>query len=385
LATSKKFNSYLVFKEVGFFIKPEQNLLFVKLIINQSMIIFDCERMKYPNNGIYYYCLKLGLHLKKMLDEKVFFYVPDNQKFNFNTKSVIRQSPLHKFIMPAITQHKLWHSTFQFSDYIPILNNKIKIVITIHDLNFIYRTDISEEKKGKYIVNLQKRIDRADAIVCISNFAKNDLIKYCKLPREKIVTIYNGVNNLENPKLNSGSFFPLRPFLFSIGTIKGQKNFHTILPLIKDNPELMFIVAGVLEDSAYLKKMESMFIDLGLTNHFKYVGQITEQEKSWYYHNCYAFLFTSLSEGFGLPVVEAMSVGKPVFLSQNTALPEIGGSEAYYFDNYSNESMNLTFKNGMNHFNKNIELNSNKNIIRANQFSWEKAANEYINLYNQLI
>jgi glycogen synthase len=74
-----------------------------------------------------------------------------------------------------------------------------------------------------------------------------------------------------------------------------------------------------------------------------------------------------------------------VFLSKNTALPEIGGSEAYYFDSYSNESMNLTFKNGMNHFNKNIELNSNKNIIRANQFSWEKAANEYINLYNQLI
>lgn len=348
------------------------------------MIIFDCERMKYPNTGIYYYCLNLGLQLRKKLGQNIFYYVPKNEQFHFNTSSIIKQNTFHKFLMPKIKNYNLWHTTFQHSDYIPKFNRTIKNVLTIHDLNFLYKKNITDIKKEKYIKNLQSRINRADAIVCISDYVKNDVLNYCNVNKENIVKIYNGTNPLANPMLLTQSFRPSNPFIFSIGTMEEKKNFHVILPLLKDNPNLDFIIAGAMKDLSYLKKIESLFYENELLNNFKYLGQISEQEKAWYYNHCKAFVLTSLSEGFGLPIIEAMSVGKPVFLSRNTALPEIGGGEAYYFDNFDAETMIQIFKNGINHFNKNIELNTTNNIQRAKQFSWEKAANEYISLYNQL-
>ena len=77
------------------------------------------------------------------------------------------------------------------------------------------------------------------------------------------------------------------------------------------------------------------------------LGPISEAEKSWYYRTCYAFAFPSLSEGFGLPVAEAMSVGKPLFLSDRTALPEIGRDIAFYFRDFNEHRMQHVFRRGM--------------------------------------
>ena len=350
-----------------------------------NTIIFDCERMKYPNTGIYYYCLNLGLELQKKLNPNVLFYAPEKEITHFDKNSVIKQKTLHKILMPKLNNNFIWHTTFQHSDYIPLLDKRNKLVLTIHDLNFLYIKGISEAKKEKYIKGLQSKINRADAVVCVSSYVRNDVLKHCKIPPANIIKIYNGTNQLDKPLLSNKSFKPTQPYLFSIGTIKEQKNFHVIFPILKENPNLQLIIAGVADDSNYLKKIETFFNENGLFNGFKFVGQITEQEKAWYYHNCEAFIFTSLSEGFGLPVIEAMSAGKPVFLSRLTALPEIGGDEAYYFDNFESTSMCRLFNKGMNHFNQNREENSKRNILRAKEFSWEKAASEYINLYNQLI
>ena len=105
-------------------------------------IIFDCERMKYPDTGLYHYCLNLGKYLEKNInlkEEQLHFYSPPAQQdWSFTTSNHLTQSPFHKFKLPALNSYDIWHATYQNTHYIPMLNKKIKVVLSIHDLNFMY-------------------------------------------------------------------------------------------------------------------------------------------------------------------------------------------------------------------------------------------------------
>ena len=98
--------------------------------------------------------------------------------------------------------------------------------------------------------------------------------------------------------------------------------------------------------------------------------------------NCYAFAHPSIAEGFGLPVAEAMSVGKPVFLSDRTALPEIGKNVAFYFRDFNALNMQKVFINGMRRY----QQQKMENTIRQHgeTFCWEKASRQYIEVYRSL-
>jgi len=352
-----------------------------------TKIIFDCERMKYSNSGIYHYCLNLGREIQKNLNDKTEFltyYAPTECVSKLQAKKIIPQNRIHKFYLPDLSDYDIWHSTFQHSDYLPTMNKKIKVVLTIHDLNFLYRESISEREKEKCLKNLQKRIDRADSIVCISDYCKKDVLKHCNVTNKSIVKIYNGGNQLSAPVVKPKISITQKPFLFSIGSLKPHKNFHIVFPIIKENPGLEFIIAGNPEDIQYVNYIKSLFREHSIETNLKLIGNITEEEKSWYYNNCEAFVFTSLSEGFGMPVIEAMSAGKPVFLSNKTSLPEIGGNAAFYFSNFSKETILNTFNFGMREYKSNIETNIQQIKSHAMNFSWEKSAKEYIKIYRQL-
>ena len=137
-----------------------------------------------------------------------------------------------------------------------------------------------------------------------------------------------------------------------------------------------FIIAGSI-DSVYAKEIQK-----NKPSNVHFVGKVSDENKSWYYENCQGLIFPSLLEGFGLPVVEAMSVGKPLFLSNKTSLPEIGGEDAFYFEDFSPQSMLQTIKNGINSFS---DKQANRLKERASNFSWDVAAKKYLSLYESLI
>ena len=95
------------------------------------------------------------------------------------------------------------------------------------------------------------------------------------------------------------------------------------------------------------------------------------------------FCFPSLSEGFGLPVAEAMTFGKPVFLSNLTSLPEVGGKEAYYFDDFEPETMAKILHDGLHDFGQNA-LRQERMRKRAAGFSWPDVAEAYWKLYREV-
>jgi glycosyltransferase involved in cell wall biosynthesis len=113
------------------------------------------------------------------------------------------------------------------------------------------------------------------------------------------------------------------------------------------------------------------------------LGPVTEGEKAWYLENCMAYIHPSLAEGFGAPVVEAMSFGKPLFLSHLTSLPEIGGDVAFYFKSFDPGHMTEVLYEGLQYFQQNGL--SQKIKERSTHFNWREKAKQYRDVYHSLL
>jgi glycosyltransferase involved in cell wall biosynthesis len=345
-------------------------------------LILDCERMKYPYTGLFEYCEQLGKSLQLFLNEEdtISYYVPNKKYasyFGEEYAHIVRKSA-HKMFPVRINKPAVWHTTYQMSNYMKNGNRKVKRVLTIHDLNFLYEKCLPE-KIDKYLKTAQNNVDRADHVIAISQFAKKDILNHLKID-DRISVIYNGCNVLEFPDYNAPSYRPANPFLFSLGTVVPKKNFH-VLPCILKNNDYEWIVAGK-ENGDYVEKIIKEAKKQGVSERVKLLGAINAKDKYWYLKNCTAFLFPSLAEGFGIPPVEAMHFGKPVFLSIATSLPEIGGEYAYYFRDFDSESMCESFDSGMNHY---LQTKPESSIKKwANQFNWENSAKEYRKIYDSL-
>ncbi|WP_080238905.1 glycosyltransferase family 4 protein [Spirosoma rigui] len=349
-----------------------------------NKIIFDCERMKYANTGLYYFCLNLGRALMQhSTQEKISVFMPSHVPSTFGPSvPTLPQQSLQKFFMPSVSQYHLWHCTYQSSNYLPRRNRKIKVLLTIHDLNFLYE-DMPDRKKTRNLRHLQENINRSNAIVCISEFTRNDVLTYCDVGNRPVHVIYNGTNGLTKPILEEKSYRPAVPFLFNIGTIVRQKNQHRILPLLQSNPSMELVLAGRHGDKTYANFIRQQASELNVQDRTHLINEVTEGEKSWYYHNCQALVMPSLAEGFGLPITEAMSVGKPVFLSKHTAMTEIGKDLAFYFQDFNN--MHTDFQAGMSHYNKAGSHIQEAMKAYSATFNWEDSARKYLDVYRSLL
>jgi glycosyltransferase involved in cell wall biosynthesis len=350
-------------------------------------IILDCDLMRFPNSGLYHYCLNLGMEVNNLLDQRekkrMKFYVPPAEVKSFNDPAnTIVEKPLHKFFRPFLWDCRVWHAPFQLGRIVPYKNKSIKVLFTIHDLNFLHE-GVSEDEREKTQAHIQKQIDRANAIVCISEFTKSDVLKHCDVGNKPVHVIHNGTHSVGKPQLDSNSYKPERKFLFGMGYVNKKKNYHVLVPLLKYNPELELVIAGKLDNDEYINNMKKLAGELGVSERLRILGPVSEDEKAWYFKNCLAFMHPSLAEGFGAPVVEAMQFGRPLFLSSLTSLPEIGGNAAFFFKNFEPEHMQHIFANGMSQYEE--QRMAEKVIERGKFFDWKKSAAKYVEVYQSLM
>lgn len=361
-------------------------------------IALEMERLRNPYSGLGQYCLHLGHAFaaeKGAKDLDFACLVPAGRVGEFGQTiqyKVVR--PWHKIFGPDFGE-SLWHCMHQDSDYTP-RRRKTKLVYTIHDLNFLDRPDYSDAKKQHRLSALQAKINRAKGLVYISEYVQDWVHANLTVAQDTLEkVIYNGgrmttdsgrqkVDGNAAPPPSSLLLHPstLPPFLFSIG-IHPKKNYHVLMPILAENKGYQWIIAGP-DSRGYRAKIEQEAQRWGVADRINFCGPVGNEEKRNYYEQCSALLFPSLSEGFGLPVVEAMSLGKPVFLSDRTSLPEIGGKEAYYFSDFEPENLCKTFRDGMQQFEKDPDKPA-RMIAWANQFSWEKAADQYLEFYQKLL
>ena len=149
-------------------------------------------------------------------------------------------------------------------------------------------------------------------------------------------------------------------------------------------PEMSLILAGK-NTTAYAQKIQNTIEKLNLKDRVFIAGKISEIDKNYYYKNCTAFVFPSLREGFGIPPIEAMAYGTPVFLSNKSSLPEVGGEHAFYWEHFDAVYMAETVKNKLHRFTAEKDRFQEDIRAHAHSFSWLKAASKYMEVYKSLI
>lgn len=349
-------------------------------------VYFEAERLKYKNVGLYYFCKNLGNALveESLNNPDISFqiYGPKHARNLFNTNNFTVLRAYHKLFRNFQPKVDIWHCTYQFSSYIP--NSKyIKTILTVHDLNFL--REKTQDKQRKYLKRLQQNIDKVDVVVCISNFVLEELKQNIDLKSKKAVVIYNGSNignNHEQGEIEIQGLDLEKPFLFFVGAILPKKNIRVLPYLLKEN-NFNLIIAGQIFDEKYKSSVLDVSRTLDVEDRVFFTGAISESEKVQLLQKCSFFCFPSLTEGFGLPVVEAMSFGKPLILSNATSLPEIAGETAFYFENFEPDYL---IRLGAELINmKQSEEQRNKLIERSQKFSWKSAAIEYWKIYKEFI
>jgi len=341
------------------------------------------DSMRFPNTGLYTFGDSLVREILRQSEGqmRIHAYVyPSQLGFFGRAAAYVRHRKFHRWFFPQRARFDVVHFADQYCRFGPA-RVRASTIMTIHDLNQLYEHAPGSRKLAKHMRRMEVKISAADRIVAISQFVAQDVVRHFPQARDKISVIYNGTDFASAPPGHRPRFEPDGPFLFAVGMVCAKKNFHVLVPLLRNNSKTLVISGIVKED--YKRKIVEEARALGVAERVVITGPVSQHDKDWYYANCEAFLFPSLAEGFGLPVLEAMHHGKPVFLSTMTSLPEVGGAAAYYFTNFEPDAMAEVLERGLADF----AVSDGPARVRrhAAGFSWEKAAAGYLALYRSLL
>lgn len=345
-------------------------------------LLIDTERMANLASGLGQVCLHLGRELvrQKPADWELTFLVPKEQVGTFG--------PLVNYVVATkwrrfwrFRGYDVWHCLFHGTKFLPARSTPF--IYTILDLNFLAHTGYSERKRAKKKAFYQRCIDRAAAITTISGYVAEDVRHQMAVPPTiPVQVIYCGVEVPDEASATPPTVRPQEPYLLFVSMVHAHKNVHVALPLLQANPTYRLVFAG-RQDESYRQRIQQEAERMGVADRLLMPGAVDESTKWWLYRHCDAFLFPSLMEGFGLPVIEAMACGKPVFCSTLTSLPEVGGPEAFYFSDFSPETVIRTFQKGIETYRDDPAM-PDRIRQHSQQFRWDVVAAEYWELYRQV-
>lgn len=262
----------------------------------------------------------------------------------------------------------------------------VPLIVTIHDLSYYY---YPEEflRKDLYKLNnwTAASISKAAEIVAVSRTTKKDIQKYFDIDEDHLYVIYNGFEKHSIPKDGTKILkeygLTKNKYLMYVGTLQPRKNIPTLVEAFatfyKTNPDYRLVIVGKhgwLFDNLFesVKKHD-------VENSVVFTGFIPDKDVAQLYSNAFCFVLPSLYEGFGIPILEAMSYGCPVISSHASSLPEIGGDACLYFDPKDSNDL----------LEKIVQLHENKSTYtsliaagkkRVKEFSWEQSARETLDV-----
>jgi glycosyltransferase involved in cell wall biosynthesis len=344
-------------------------------------LFLDTERMANLTSGIGQVCLHLGRELVRQQppDWEITCLVAPDQVGIFGSEAEYIVATRWRRVWHPWS-FDVWHCLYQNSRYLPTPIHRTALVYTIHDLNYLYIADYSERRKARQKARYQRIINQASAVTTISDYVAQDIGQQLMIPPDKKPqVIYWGMEPPAQTPMTPPPTLPGGPFLFFVGMLQPYKNIHTMLPLLNAYPDYQLVLAGP-DKPAYSQEIRKQAQEMGVADRVLFLGIVDEPTKWWLYAHCEAFLFPSLQEGFGLPVIEAMALGKPVFCSNLTSLPEAGGLEAFYFPSFELDVVVDTFQQGMATYKKDSAM-PERLRAHSQRFTWQAAAHHYWQLY----
>lgn len=272
-----------------------------------------------------------------------------------------------------------------FARYVLFLKNPF--IVTVHDLVRNCFSFSQETITEKVLLKLDIRyIKRASHIIADSQNTKNDLIKYLKIPIDRISVIYPGVDHSIFKPYNIRLLD--KPYILYTGSERPRKNLGRLLEafakLKKEFPELKLVKVGVTGRSEKYRRDTIKKLDgLGITQDVIFVDHIPEIDLAHYYSSATLLAYPSLYEGFGLPPLEAMACGCPVVTSNTSSLPEVVGEAGIMVNPYDTESLAQAMRQVLTDDKLRDDM-IKKGLEQSKKFSWEKAAEQTLEVYNRV-
>ena len=273
---------------------------------------------------------------------------------------------------------------------------KVPLILTLHDIIFLEPRDKSNKslyqnmgwRYRRFVV--PKILKKCKRIITVSEFELNNIITKLDIPEEKMVMIYNGFNEwfrpVEDTELVYQQYIEEPGYFFFLGNTDPKKNTErTLIAYSK------YLEKSDVKRKLLMADLDSSFLDdIVERNHIENIkdqivipGYINNADLPYIYNNAFAFLYTSLRESFGIPLLEAMACGTPVITSNTSSMPEIGGPEVLMVNpqnaNEITEKMLLLEKDHA-LYQKQKEIG----IRRAQQFSWKYTAEQLLMVYEDV-
>jgi glycosyltransferase involved in cell wall biosynthesis len=370
----------------------------MKIAINAS-ILDDIP------SGLGTYTLNIINELCKIIDKEdeliIYTSCPNyfKEQFNIKIKSISAKTQ-PKYGKNAAIKRFLWTQLCLIRDikrenidilYSPTQHGVLfpyNQIVTIHDLlpiHFNYKNSLQRILQSSYYKYILPKVLNKSRIITVSDNTMNDIINYYNINKERVIRIYNGYNSEQfyvRKEANKYIYkkYGIINYILGVGASYPYKNYDNALKafsLLKNEiiNDMMFVIVGGRTD--YQNQLKMLSHNLGISQNILFIDYVPQAELPYLYSAAKSFLYPSLYEGFGLPVLEAMACGCPVITSKTSSLPEVGGNAVYYVDPYNIEDI----ANGILKLLKNEELR-NKLIIsglkRVENFTWRKTAEQIL-------
>jgi len=328
---------------------------------------------------------------------------PNVETFSVTDEVIISRQKLSRY---STRLHRLWWEqkelpNFLRDNHIDILHNPMnyglpmkqvcKSVVTIHDvIPLVFREQYLKTfvERTYYNLALKVALARSSMIITDSIFSRNELIKYLDVPIKKLRVTplacgeeFKPVFDMTRLKKVKEKFGLRRPFLLTIGGNEPRKNVARLISVFegiseKYNVDLV-VVGGNWRGSEFSREIAEI-------NNVYFLGSVDQKDLVALYSSAELFVFPSLYEGFGLPVLEAMACGAPVAASNTSSIPEVAGDAALLFDPRDQEDMKRIICGILDSYEIKEELKQ-KGRERAKLFTWESTLNQTMEVYRNLL
>lgn len=364
-------------------------------------IALDMRTLNIVTGGIERYTIRVYQELLKK-NQDLFYPFP----FNMNTSLDFNNKLKFTFEMSTsdwelsrkteLLLAELNHIDLLFSPYVPISSiGNYKKVLTIHDLIPITSPELVHSSNSFDFLNnnIRRSAETCDVIITDSEFSKREIIKCYGVPEEKVKVIYLG-HDISNPNEINFKEYLINlgledvPYILAVGAMEKRKNLTKVLEVFErlktyeTYSKYKLVLTGALrgDNSEFINAYEHHpnRDDIIVT------GFVEDEVLIVLYQNTQVFLFLSLCEGFGLPILEAMAMGAPVITSNKSSLPEVGGDAAAYCDPTDIHSIEAALLNVLEDEELRKEM-VKKGFERSTQFTWEKTAGQLLKVFEELL
>ncbi|GAB4015108.1 glycosyltransferase family 4 protein [Spirosoma koreense] len=345
-----------------------------------------------------YYC-ELITGINKTLPNKAHLSILWSNNIQLREYNI----PVHKYIFPKrhrllsktnklynildkeVHNYDIYHATY-FDDFLGRYIKTRPFVTTFHDMTYERLSHkFAELSDDKWIIPQKKKIaERASHLIAVSESTKRDMIELLAIPAEKITVIHLGSSFMQsNSRQECYDTVSRPPYLLYVGNRAGYKNFIPFLRSIANlltRYKINLICAG---GGKFTIEEKNIIQHLSITA-FVHHHAIDDHALKNLYLGATAFIFPSLYEGFGIPILEAFSCNCPCIVSNNSSLPEVAGEAALYIDPTEPDSIAIAVETLI------LDSTVRKKLIQYGQlrlthFSWAHTVDETIKLYKKLL